>query len=75
MTPPRRGFFLAGLGQLALAHLADAADRRLARAHAAGGDRDQAVKHRDLSAGIAATLDDLDDRAVVEADLATLPLD
>ena len=39
------------------------------------GTATQAVQHRDLSAGIAATLEDLDDRAVVEADLATLPLD
>ena len=55
-------------------YLPASAHEAIARAHAVGGDRDAALRHRDLAAGIAATLEDLDDRAVVEADLATLPL-
>ena len=51
------------------------AHEAIARAHAVGGDRDAALRHRDLAAALAAALDDPDDRAVVDADLATLPLD
>ncbi|HYN68374.1 MAG TPA: hypothetical protein VES93_15945 [Ornithinibacter sp.] len=51
------------------------AHEAIARAYAVAGDRDAAVRHRNLAAGLAVQLDDLDDRAVVDADLATLPLD
>ncbi len=51
------------------------AHEAIARAYAVSGDRDAAVRHRNLAAGLAAQLDDLDDRAVVDGDLATLPLD
>ncbi len=51
------------------------AHEAIARAYAVGGDRDSALRHRDLAAALAAALDDPDDRAVVDGDLATLPLD
>ncbi len=50
------------------------AHEAIARAYAVAGDRATAIEHRDLAAGLAARLEDLEDRAVVEADLATLPL-
>ena len=55
-------------------YLPASAHEAIARAHAVAGDRDAALRHRDLAAALAAELEDLDDRAVVEADLATLPL-
>lgn len=45
----------------------------LARAHAVRGDMEAARAERNLSYGAAIDLDD-DDRGVIEADLATLPL-
>lgn len=50
------------------------AHEALARAHLVGGDLAAARAERDQAAGLAAALDDLEDRAVVEGDLATLPL-
>ncbi len=49
------------------------AHEALARAHAVAGDLAAARTERDLAAGLAEVLDDLEDRAVVEGDLATLP--
>lgn len=49
------------------------AHEALARAHAVAGDLDAARIERDIAAGLAAALDDLEDRAVVEGDLASLP--
>ncbi len=48
------------------------AHEALARAHAVRGEYDAARAERNLSYGAAVDLDD-DDRAVIEADLATLP--
>jgi hypothetical protein len=50
------------------------AHEAIARAHLVGGDLARARVERDLAAGLAAGLADLEDRAVVEGDLATLPL-
>lgn len=50
------------------------AHEALARAYAVQGDFDAARAERELSYQIAVNLDDDDDRAVIEADLATLPL-
>jgi tetratricopeptide (TPR) repeat protein len=50
------------------------AHEALARAHLVAGELDSARAHRDRAAELAADLDDLEDRAVVEGDLATLPL-
>ncbi len=50
------------------------AHEALARAHLVNGDLAAARAERDLAASLAADLDDLEDRAVVEGDLATLPL-
>jgi len=50
------------------------AHEALARAHALLGDLDSARRERDRSYALAVGLDDDDDRAVVEADLATLPI-
>jgi hypothetical protein len=50
------------------------AHEALARAHLVAGDLAAARRHRDRAAELAAGLDDLEDRAVVEGDLATLPL-
>ena len=56
-------------------YLPASAHEAIARAHAVAGDRDAALRHRGHSRPpLAAELEDLDDRAVVEADLATLPL-
>ena len=49
------------------------AHEALARAHAVRGDMDAARAERNLSYGAAIDLDD-DDRGVIEADLATLPI-
>ena len=49
------------------------AHEALARAHAVRGDMEAARAERTLSYGAAIDLDD-DDRGVIEADLATLPL-
>ena len=49
------------------------AHEALARAHAVRGDMETARAERNLSYGAAIDLDD-DDRGVIEADLATLPL-
>ena len=49
------------------------AHEALARAHAVRGDMDAARAERNLAYGAAIDLDD-DDRGVIEADLATLPL-
>ena len=49
------------------------AHEALARAHAVRGDMEAARAERNLSYGAAIDLDD-DDRGVIEADLATLPL-
>ena len=50
------------------------AHEALARAHLVAGDLATARAERDLAATLAAGLADLEDRAVVEGDLATLPL-
>jgi len=50
------------------------AHEALARAHVVAGDLPAARAERDRAAQIAADLADLEDRAVVEGDLATLPL-
>jgi hypothetical protein len=50
------------------------AHEALARAYAVLGDLDAARRERDLSYALAVNLEDDDDRAVIEADLATLPL-
>jgi hypothetical protein len=50
------------------------AHEALARAHLVGGDLGAARTHRDRAAELAAGLADLEDRALVEGDLATLPL-
>jgi hypothetical protein len=50
------------------------AHEALARAHLVGGDLPAARAERDQAALLAAGLADLEDRAVVEGDLATLPL-
>lgn len=50
------------------------AHEALARAQLVAGDLAAARAERDRSAALAADLDDLEDRAVVEGDLATLPL-
>ena len=49
-----------------------AAYEALARAHAAAGDRDAARRHLELGRAAAAAIADEDDRAIVEADLATI---
>jgi hypothetical protein len=51
------------------------AHEALARAHLVAGELDDARTHRDRAAALALALDDLEDRAVVEGDLATLPLE
>ena len=50
------------------------AHEALARAHAVRGDIEAARVERNLAYALAVELDDDDDRAVIEADLATLPL-
>ena len=50
------------------------AHEALARAHLVAGDLDSARAERARAAELAAALEDLEDRAVVEGDLATLPL-
>ena len=50
------------------------AHEALARAHLVNGDLAAARTERDTAAALAASLTDLEDRAVVEGDLATLPL-
>lgn len=50
------------------------AHEALARAHAVRGDLEAACVERNLAYALAVELDDDDDRAVIEADLATLPL-
>ena len=50
------------------------AHEALARAHAVRGDMEAARVERNLAYALAVELDDDDDRAVIEADLATLPL-
>ncbi|MCU0283496.1 MAG: hypothetical protein MUD13_06310 [Candidatus Nanopelagicales bacterium] len=50
------------------------AHEALARAHLVAGDLPTARAHRDRAAQLATTLDDLEDRAVIEGDLATLPI-
>ncbi|MSW41395.1 MAG: hypothetical protein F2842_04230 [Actinobacteria bacterium] len=50
------------------------AHEALARAHAVRGDLDAALVERNRAYALAVELDDDDDRAVIEADLATLPL-
>jgi hypothetical protein len=50
------------------------AHEALARAQLVAGDLAAARAERDRAAALAASLDDLEDRAVVEGDLATLPL-
>ena len=50
------------------------AHEALARAHAVRGDMEAARVERNLAYALAVELDDADDRAVIEADLATLPL-
>lgn len=85
-----RVYAVLGRGEASLHHarrcldLCDSADveawvpasahEALARAYAVLGDREAAVRHRDLAAALAARLADAEDREVVEADLATLPL-
>lgn len=49
------------------------AHEALARAHAVAGDLPTARTERDLAAALTATLEDADDRAVIEGDIATLP--
>ncbi len=49
------------------------AHEALARAHAVAGDLDAARAERGIAIDLAAVLDDPEDRAVVEGDLATLP--
>ena len=51
------------------------AHEAIARAYAVGGDRDAALRHRDLAAALAAALDDPTTAPWSTADLATLPLD
>jgi hypothetical protein len=50
------------------------AHEALARAYAVLGDVEQAQVERNLAYQLAVALDDDDDRAVIESDLATLPL-
>ena len=50
------------------------AHEAIARAHVVAGDLAAARAERDRAAALAAALDDVEDRAVVEGDLATLPL-
>jgi len=50
------------------------AHEALARALLIAGDLPGARAERDLAAGLAGALEDLEDRVVVEGDLATLPL-
>ena len=50
------------------------AHEALARAYLVDGDLNAARIERDIAAELAAALDDLEDRAVVEGDLATLAL-
>jgi len=85
-----RVYAVLGLGEASLRHaqrcleLCDtygigeyvpaSAHEALARAHAVLGDRESATRHRDIAAELAAGFDDADDRVVIEADLATLPL-
>ncbi len=57
------------------AYVPASAHEAIARAYAVLGDKESAVRHRDLAAGIAEQLDDPDDRAIVDADLETLPID
>jgi hypothetical protein len=49
------------------------AHEALARAHSVAGDLGAARIERDIATDLAAALDDPEDRAVVEGDLATLP--
>jgi hypothetical protein len=51
------------------------AHEAMARALAVAGDRDGARAERDAAYALAVALEDDDDRAVIEADLGTLPLD
>ncbi len=55
-------------------YIVASAHEALARAHMVRGDLGAARVERDLAAELAAGLDDLEDRAVVEGDLATLLL-
>lgn len=50
------------------------AHEALARAHAVMGNVEAAVAERNLAYQLAVGLDDDEDRAVIEADLATLPI-
>ena len=50
------------------------AHEALARAHALAGDLAAARQHRDLARTLAAAIKDAEDRELVEADLATIPL-
>lgn len=50
------------------------AHEAMARALAVRGDYEAASAEREIAAGLAVRLTDLDDRAVVEADIATLPI-
>jgi hypothetical protein len=54
-------------------YIVASAQEALARAHAVAGDLDAARNARDIATDLAVALDDLEDRAVVEGDLATLP--
>ncbi len=54
--------------------VAASAHEAMARAHVVCGQIDEARAARDRAAALAAELIDLEDRAVVEGDLATLPL-
>lgn len=54
--------------------IAASAHEALARAHLVNGDPAAARAERDIAAALAARLTDPGDRAVVEGDLATLPL-
>ncbi len=55
-------------------YIVASAHEALARAHMVGGDLGAARIERDIAADLAARLEDLEDRAVVEGDLATLSL-
>jgi len=55
--------------------VAASAYEALARAHAVGGDLPAASEARDKAVRLAADLADPDDRAVIDADIATLPID
>lgn len=63
---------LAGHDDVA-AFVVASAYEALARAHIVAGDMDAARAARDESARLTAALEDLEDREVIEGDLATLP--